>query len=319
MEDLITICWIIFNTFLDVSFFTIELLAKNKPMKILLLLLVVLVFTQRQIKIQSFNIETLDPAKYQRPNMASLLKELIYNGDVTLLQGAFNPTTMSQVLETVKERYTMVDKPYQYLFYKTILLDLNLNLNMLGNFRNLPTQFLLNEILLVGYLAGIDFTRTTQEVQILANNRYNTSQVLILGDFTCQFNPTVVNSTNWKFLLANSTTLVNSNCGSDRFLANKKMQEYVVSSRVMLDYAIKYNYSRTQLLTISSHYPIEVNVLIGSRRSPFWIELVTLTSIFGGLFVCVVLLGVIGVILRLTSQNRVPKHDQYQVLEKEVQ
>lgn len=296
-----------------------ELLVNNLPMKLLLLLLVTLIFAQRQIKIQSFNIETLDQAKYQLPNVANIIKDFIYNGDVTLIQGNLNSQIMNQISQNVQDRYIMVNNQnYQYLFYKSLVFDLNFNSNLFGNFRNTPQQFLLNQLLLVGYMAAIDFSKTTQEVQELTKFNYNATQVLILGDFTCQFNPNVVNSTLWKFTLSNTSTLVSSNCGSDRFLVNNILQNYVVTSKVSVDYAMSYNYSVTDLTTISSHFPIEINILIPYKRGPFWIELVTLSSVFGGLLVCVGLLIIIGFSLRIQKSISQHQPNQYQELQKEI-
>lgn len=260
-----------------------------KNISFFLIIFIINVYSQRLVTVQSFNVEGLTTIKYSRPRVASFFKEWIARGDVSIIQG----TIQSDILKDLENSdYTVIAKSDHVLFFKTILFDYKLTKPIVGAFSSLPMSYVLNDVTYIAFKGSSDVTKNLIEQSLLLNSTsFNTtSQVVLVGDFSSCVKP--VDQAKWKFCLGTTNTLVNSaNCASDRIVVSDGV---VFANGNIWDYSGDFNFTKSEMSAISSHYPIETNIFVSAKRWPFWVELATIVGMFG------LLLTIVGILLLIS-------------------
>jgi hypothetical protein len=125
----------------------------------------------------------------------------------------------------------------------------------------------------------------------------------------CQYF-TSLNVTGWNWIL-NVPTNTKKTCPYDRFVVT---QDMISSATDIDDYGTIYGFTPAEMAKISTHYPIKSNFFVTAKKMPFWVELVSVSSIFLVLLICTLILGILGCVIALAKwKKQTPKSNpEYQ-------
>ncbi|XP_041812124.1 deoxyribonuclease-1-like [Chelmon rostratus] len=247
----------------------------------------------------AFNIQSFGRTKASNPVVMNIITQIIHRYDIILIQEVrdsdLSATTIlmnyvnsgspqfgyiySQPLgpSTYKERYLFI--------YRQPMVNVVQSYTYGGGTFGRPpfvVMFSSSQTAVQNFVLIPQHTSPTsavREVDALydvvadVNNRWNTNDIVLLGDFNadCSYVKHTdwqnirlfTDSINFQWLIPNGydTTVSGSGCAYDRIVVTTNMMRGVVSgSAQVYNFMVAMQLSRTQALAVSDHFPVEVTL-----------------------------------------------------------
>ncbi|XP_041812126.1 deoxyribonuclease-1-like [Chelmon rostratus] len=246
----------------------------------------------------AFNIKSFGRTKASNPVVMNIITQIIHRYDIILIQEVRDPdlsaTTilMNYVNRGSPQFDYIVSEPLgpstykeRYLFlYRLSMVNVVRNYTYGGGTFGRPpfvvmfssSQTAVQNFVLIPQHTSPRFA--VREVDALVdvvtdvNNRWNTNDIVLLGDFNaaCSYVkrsdwPNIRLFTNksfhWLISDGDDSTVSGSGCAYDRIVVTTNMMRGVVSgSAQVYNFMVAMQLSRTQALAVSDHFPVEVTL-----------------------------------------------------------